>query len=437
MEIAGPVQFVTLADIQVSDETRQRKAIAPAALDELAQSIAQHGLLHPIVVSGKRLVSGRRRMLAIEKLHADATPIFFGDYPVQPGMLPVVDKSDLDVATQMEIELDENIKRVDLTWQERAAAIASLHKLRVGQNPAQTPQATGREIAAATGANPVRAQENVQRALLVQPYMNDPDIRRATSFAAAHRIAVNKIEAEFAKTRKHSGLAGMTLLQGKMQDELPKLQPGQFDCILADPPYGIGADDFGNAAAEIHSYDDSSISAMTFVSELFAEASRITKESAHIYLFCDVDLFVEFKAIAQGAGWHPWRTPLIWHKPGAGHAPEPKRGPRRNYELILFATRGQRFMREVKSDVLTHPAETDKRHAAQKPVALYVELLSRSCTVGDSVLDPCTGSGTIFAAAHALNLKATGVEADERYHAMAAQRIADLGANGGSDLSKL
>lgn len=441
MEIAGPVQFLALADIEV-DETRQRKVISPTGLEELARSVEQHGLLHPAVVTGKKLVSGRRRMLAISLLHGEDKPIFFGDYPIPKGMMPIVEKNDLDVATQREIELDENIKRVDLSWQERAAAIADLHKLRVGQNPMQTPQATGREIAAATGANPVRAQENVQRALLVQPYLDDPAVKRAGSFAAAHRIAVNKIEAEFAATRKHVGVTGMTLHHGTMQNILPGLEAGLVDCILADPPYGIGADEFGNAAADIHGYDDSAVAAMQFVSELFVEASRIAKESAHIYLFCDVDLFVEFKSIAQGAGWNPWRTPLIWHKPGAGHAPDPKRGPRRNYELIMYATRpGYRILREVRSDVLTIAPEANKKHAAQKPVALYSELLSRSCTVGDTVLDPCTGSGTIFAAAHALRLKAIGVEADVKYHAMAAQRITDLGtganSNGGKGLDEL
>lgn len=436
MEIAGPVQFMALSNIQV-DETRQRKAIAPAGLEELARSIEQHGLLHPAVISGTKLVSGRRRMLAIEKLHAAEKPVFFGDYPVPKDMMPVVDKSDLDVATQREIELDENIKRVDLSWQERAAAIADLHKLRVTQDPAQTPQATGREIAAATGANPVRAQENVQRALLVQPYLDDPAVKRATSFAAAHRIAVNKIEAEFAASRKHTGVVGLTLHYGSMQNILPMLDSELVDCILADPPYGIGADEFGNAAAEIHSYDDSPEAAEYFVSELLVGVSRIAKPAAHLYLFCDIDLFVRFKLLVERAGWQSWRTPLIWHKPGAGHAPDPKRGPRRNYELILYATRGQRHLREVRSDVLTITPEANKKHAAQKPVALYTELLSRSCTVGDTVLDPCAGSGTIFAAAHVLNLKAIGVEADVKYHAMAAQRITDLGTGGSATSTSL
>lgn len=426
MEIAGPVQFVALSTIEV-DETRQRKVIAPTGLEELARSIEQHGLLHPAVLAGKRLVSGRRRMLAVSLLHGEDKPIFFGDFPVPKGMMPIVEKNDLDLATQKEIELDENIKRVDLSWQERAAALAELHKLRVGSNPAHTVQATGKEIAAATGLNPVRAQENVQRALLVQSVISDPAVKKAASFAAAHRIAVNKIEAEFAASRKQVSKSIHTLRLGKMQEVLPTLEDNLVDCIIADPPYGIGADEFGNAAIEAHSYDDSAIAAMRFVSELFAETPRIAKESAHIYLFCDIDLFVEFKEIAKGAGWQPWRTPLIWHKPGAGHAPEPKRGPRRNYELILYATRGQRFLREVRSDVLTIAPEADKRHAAQKPVALYAELLSRSCTVGDTVLDPCCGSGTIFAAAHSLNMKAIGVEADDKYHAMAAQRVSDLG----------
>src|SRR5690606_15376842 len=107
--INGPVEYRALDEIIV-DETRQRKDIKRPALEELKRSIETHGRLHPVVVSEKRLVSGRRRMLAITDLHAEAKPVFFGDYPVPRGMLPVVEKADLDPTTRKEIELDENLK---------------------------------------------------------------------------------------------------------------------------------------------------------------------------------------------------------------------------------------------------------------------------------------------------------------------------------------
>lgn len=436
MELSGPVHFIPFADIKI-DEARQRKLIAPGPLQELMRSIEQHGLLHPAVLADGQLVSGRRRMLAMEMLHKANTPVFFGDFPIPHNTMPAVNKQDLDVATQREIELDENIKRVDLTWQERAGALADLHKLRVGQNPEQTVTTTAKEIAAVTGANPARTRETVQQSLLIQPYLADPDIKRAQSFTAAHRLVVNKLEAEFAQSRKHKGVAGLTLVHSAMQDYLQQALPDQFDCVLADPPYGMAADEFGTAAATAHNYADDSTAAIQFVVDLLEFGNHTFKPDCHMYLFCDIELFIFFREMVKERGWNVWRTPLVWHKPGPGHAPDPRRGPRRNYELCLYAHRGQRHLREVRSDVIPVPGESKKLHAAQKPVALYTELLSRSCTVGDHVLDPCAGSGTIFAAAHALNIKATGVEVDGTYHAMAAQRLADLGNGGARSTAEL
>lgn len=424
--INGPIEYRALDEILV-DETRQRKNIAAPALAELKRSIETHGLLHPAVVTEKRLISGRRRMLAVAALHSEDKPVFFGDYPVPKGMMPVVEKANLDVATQREIELDENLKRVDLTWQEKVAALAELHNLRKAADPAQTERDTADEVAAATGHNAPYLQQSVQAAVLIQPFLDNPDVKRATSLQAARKIVIKNIEAEFAAKRPKLSSKTLKLIHGSLAYVLPTLGGPQFDCVIADPPYGIGADKFGSAAQMLHGYDDSETGARKIVGDILWGVRPLMKPDAHLYLFCDVDYFTQFREMAASAGWRTWRTPLIWHKPGEGHAPDPRRGPRRNYEFILFAWQGNRFMREVRSDVLTCAAEQDKLHGAQKPVALYCELASRSCLAGESVLDPCCGSGTVFAAAKMLNMTATGIEADERYHAVAAQRIADLG----------
>jgi len=53
-----------------------------------------------------------------------------------------------------------------------------------------------------------------------------------------------------------------------------------------------------------------------------------------------------------------------------------------------------------------------RRHAAEKPVDLYEDLLLRSAKPGNRVLDPCCGAGPIFPAANRLSLYATGIELD-------------------------
>ena len=59
---------------------------------------------------------------------------------------PVVNVYDLDPADLMEAELEENIIRSPISWQDRARAVAAIHALRKAANPAFTPTSLAREI---------------------------------------------------------------------------------------------------------------------------------------------------------------------------------------------------------------------------------------------------------------------------------------------------
>jgi DNA modification methylase len=202
-----------------------------------------------------------------------------------------------------------------------------------------------------------------------------------------------------------------------------------FDCILTDPPYGMGADEFGDSgglAAGAHGYADNWEYASKCYSVLAVEGYRITKTQAHAYVFCDIDNFSELKNIFTLAGWQVFRTPLIWYKRQGSRAPWPEFGPQRKYETILYAIKGKRPTLRMVGDVLDFPSDDNLGHAAQKPVALYQELLSRTCLPGDSVLDPFCGTGPIFPAAHALRVKATGIERDPASYGIAVARLQSL-----------
>jgi site-specific DNA-methyltransferase (adenine-specific) len=63
------------------------------------------------------------------------------------------------------------------------------------------------------------------------------------------------------------------------------------------------------------------------------------------------------------------------------------------------------------------------RHPTQKPLALLERVIAASSTEGDLVLDPFTGSGTTGVAAVMSGRRFLGVEMDEDYIDLAAQRI--------------
>jgi DNA modification methylase len=87
----------------------------------------------------------------------------------------------------------------------------------------------------------------------------------------------------------------------------------------------------------------------------------------------------------------------------------------------LFAWKGKKSC-IIMGDVIDVPPVRTKKHAAEKPVELYRRLLSRSCQIGDTVLDPCCGTGTIFPAATLCRVTATGIEQDEETGILAEAR---------------
>lgn len=88
-----------------------RKEFDPDALAELAASIAEHGVLQPLLVrefdGGFQLIAGERRWLAAQRAGLETVPCCVVD---------VIDK------TACEFALEENLKRQDLSDLEKAVA---------------------------------------------------------------------------------------------------------------------------------------------------------------------------------------------------------------------------------------------------------------------------------------------------------------------------
>ena len=62
-------------------------------------------------------------------------------------------------------------------------------------------------------------------------------------------------------------------------------------------------------------------------------------------------------------------------------------------------------------------------HPCPKPLKLFTWLIGQVGGVGDTILDPFMGSGTTLRAAKDLGRKAIGIEIEERYCEIAAQRM--------------
>lgn len=425
---------------------RQRREVDLLRVNELAESIKANGLFHAIVVREEAsqliLVAGGRRLAAISDIH-ELGDSFSHDGEVVPAYhVPYVTLGELDEIAREEAELEENIRREDLTWMEQAETIKRIASLRGKQavaagQPLPTPAAIATEVrGSAEGIH----QETVRRQLIVADHLDTPEVRGAKNLDEAWKNLKRKEETQRRVQlatevgRSYSAETAHTLLNQDCFEWFETAQEGQFDVILTDPPYGIGADEFGDSgghtggggiAAE-HQYRDDYETWKTLLGS-FAEVSfRITKPQAHLYCFCDITRFEELKHYLSLSGWQVFRTPIIWHKPNGNRVPWVTSGPQRKYELILFAKKGDKQVTRIYPDLVTYSADENLGHNAQKPVALYVDLLRRSVQAGDAVLDPFGGSCPILPAATELKCRATVLESDPASYAIGVRRLQAL-----------
>ena len=108
------VHQVSLNDI-VASPLQPRTEFAAEALQELVESIRQHGIIQPLIV---RMVDGKHELIAGERRWRAAREVGLTQVPVI-----VREATDLDV---LELSLIENLQRADLNPIEEALAYARL-----------------------------------------------------------------------------------------------------------------------------------------------------------------------------------------------------------------------------------------------------------------------------------------------------------------------
>jgi DNA modification methylase len=434
---------------------RQRQDFDPVTLQELSVTIGDKGLFHAPVLreitdedialhptlelesrreEGKVLVAGERRIRAISDMRMLGGTLRYNDEIIPDGFLPFVNLGELSQLDAEEAELEENIRRKDLTWQEQAAITGKLHAIRTGQARAEGRIHTVADTSVESrGRCDGAYQETVRQEIIVQKHLGNPLIANAKNVNDAFKIL--KKQEETKKYEASAALVGKTFSCELHEAHnvnclswMRTCEPAQFDVICTDPPYGMNANTFGDGSGgrmsnNEHHYDDSPESWRLLMAQWCPLSFRVAKPLAHAYVCCDIARFPELTTMMQEAGWYVFRTPFISVKPNSGRVPLPDEGPRRQYETILYAIKGHKHTTAIYPDVITTFADSGFNHGAQKSVALFENLLRRSVRPGDTVLDSFSGTGTIFPAANNLQCKAVGLEMAAEYYAMGLSRL--------------
>jgi ParB/RepB/Spo0J family partition protein len=412
---SGEFSSYPISSIFVDRAERQRRTIKEDSINDLAASINRRGLINPIVITREgKLIAGETRLLACTALGWTSISVQWSD--------------DLDPIELKLIELEENVKRSDLTWQEECMALLELHELNLSLDADWTQQRTA-DIVGYSSMHVGRMME-VGREL----QSGNEKVISAEKFSVAHnavqRSAARKRTSTFAELDKVTAEVAQADQPEKEQAALPQVPiinadfhewqksyvGPKFNLIHCDFPYGINVADAPRQNSAIKDYyEDSPDIYRQLMTTLGLAMDNVVAESAHLIFWFDMGFYTETKEALESFDWKVIPHPLIWHKlDNAGVAPDPQRLPRRTYETAFFGIRGERLLTSAgtKSNSFGFPGKRgEDDHVSEKPIPVLKHFMSMVCDEYSSIFDPTAGSGNAIrigedlGARHALGLE--------------------------------
>ena len=233
----------------------------------------------------------------------------------------------------------------------------------------------------------------------------------------------------------------ITIYHGNCVAVMAELQTGAFGGCVTDPPYSSGGQfrsdrtNFSTNTKYSSRHDGlpdfsgdnrDQRGFLAWCSVWMADVLRVCEPSAPIFSFTDWRQLPTMTDAVQAGGWN-WQGLFVWDK--VNGRPQKNR-PTQSLEYVVYGVSGQVRSGDEDSFVCLRPIITatvppndERQHVTEKPVDViqYLLPLLRPDT---PVIDPFMGSGTTLVAAKNLGRGAVGIELNERYCEIAAQRCA-------------
>jgi len=448
-----PVPFENLIhmhdpkEILIKRNERQRKIFTT---DDLESSIPKRGLINPITVNpedeafpGKLvLVTGERRLTTYLRLP-------------NLGMIACRYSTELSPIEAQIIELEENLKRQDLSWPEHVEAMLSIHDLYHAEDPSWTRAKTGESLGYDNStiyrmlelAKAMKDSEDLEEKLgefnsWGSAYSALENLRARQKEAAEARLH-ESIASDFAETRSYTVPdVKVVIAESEQRKSLPpdNLAPRipnpfrnedfiqwadayrgvPFNFIHFDPPYGIEIQDSDQTNALEHgTYDDTPEVLWEILGALTRNLHRVMSSSAHMMLWHSPRMGEQIRELFEKNAPDIWLqdVPLVWLKSdNRGVVADVQRRPRNITEFAFFCSRGDRKI--IKAVANGYAAPTSRAiHQAEKPIPVLKHFFQMVVDENSRVLDPTSGSGNALVAANEFGAGTIlGVEKDKEYH---------------------
>jgi len=251
---------------------------------------------------------------------------------------------------------------------------------------------------------------------------------------------------------------------GDALDVLPTLEAGQYQTIIADPPYFqvLLEESWDNTW---HSADDY----LAWTLKWVRECKRVLRPDGLLYVFGQLGKreHVWLHTCSMLAREMQFHDMIIWDRAVGYNERSDSFTPQ--YEMILVLRQTEESKPYFDKDAVRIPYEEDRiqtylkdkrykdmearekhlrkgkyatnimripslkgttaekiGHPSQKPIALISQLVASSSRKNDAILDPFLGSGTTAEAAQRLGRKWVGIEVSQDYVGIAAKRLGAL-----------
>jgi ParB/RepB/Spo0J family partition protein len=399
---------IKIDDIKIGE--RHRRDLGD--ITSLAQSIAEVGLLHPVVVTTDNvLVSGFRRIEACKKLGWDE--------------IPVHRVSNLDEALLLlKAERDENVCRKDLTPSEAVAIArvieplereAAQRRMLAGRPCANLAQGLERgksrdKVAAAVGMGhtTLKKAQEIVAAAEANPEFSDlvalMDNKSVDKAYKEYRRRKQKLErSERVARLSVEGSVVDGVIHGDFRDVAATLDDGCVSLIIADPPY---------ARETLHLYRD-----------LAAVAERLLIPGGALVVYAAGYALPEIMAAMDCPGLRFW-WPLVLHYEGEPYPRMREYGVIVHTKLLLWWIKPPRRDRDRWiHDLISRPAPAKSHHEWEQSEYEAEVLIDALTDPGELVFDPFCGSGTTAVVAKRLGRRYLTTDIDADAIAIASARL--------------
>lgn len=424
----------------------KRKRIEYGDVFELSKNIEAVGLMSRVIVVPKSflsdadtndvqmeegkpylLLAGGRRMKALNLLRVDNVPCN-------------VAKRMLNEAEIREIELYENIFRLDLTDSERISMTGDIHELwtkKFGEKKSTTPNAPGHSIKD-TAAMLKRPPTSVARDLRMNQLMkklgiqkgakvNMKTVQKAVNAATSKLAAVKAKDAADVRmsqlSKEIAGFQSSLAASYKVGDALVEcaaLPNESFDLIEIDPPFAQDLDiNKSTEAATLDEYTEVRKEEYErFMRSILATSFDKAKPDA--WLLCWFAPYPWYADVARWiaeAGWKIRPIPIIWIKE-TGQTNQPGMYLATNMEMCFYARKGNaKIVKQGHNSTYEYRTVSAARkiHATEKPANMLLELFGTFVHENSNILIPFLGSGASILAASDMGCTSVGFDLSETH----------------------